>query len=58
MMDVIWMLEDSFVVVLMCFRTADDSATVGTVVVSRMKMGEIEDGEVDHITADMHQKVS
>ncbi|XP_059408868.1 type II inositol 3,4-bisphosphate 4-phosphatase-like isoform X1 [Carassius carassius] len=37
-------------------RTADDSATVGTVVVSRMKMGEIEDGEVDHITADMHQK--
>uniref|UniRef100_A0A671QTH2 Type II inositol 3,4-bisphosphate 4-phosphatase-like n=1 Tax=Sinocyclocheilus anshuiensis TaxID=1608454 RepID=A0A671QTH2_9TELE len=37
-------------------RTADDSATVGTVVVNRMKMGEIEDGEVDHITADMHQK--
>ncbi|XP_048052064.1 type II inositol 3,4-bisphosphate 4-phosphatase isoform X4 [Megalobrama amblycephala] len=37
-------------------RTADDSATVGTVVVSRLKMGEIEDGEVDHITADMHQK--
>ncbi|XP_067296938.1 type II inositol 3,4-bisphosphate 4-phosphatase isoform X2 [Pseudorasbora parva] len=37
-------------------RTADDSATVGTVVVSWMKMGEIEDGEVDHITADMHQK--
>lgn len=49
---------DSCVGVLMCFRTADDSATVGTVVVSRMKMGEIEDGEVDHITADMHQKVS
>uniref|UniRef100_A0A8C1IVI4 Inositol polyphosphate-4-phosphatase type II B n=1 Tax=Cyprinus carpio TaxID=7962 RepID=A0A8C1IVI4_CYPCA len=37
-------------------RTADDSATVGTVVVSRMKMGEIEDGEVDHFTTDMHQK--
>ncbi|XP_021333041.1 inositol polyphosphate 4-phosphatase type II isoform X5 [Danio rerio] len=37
-------------------RTADDSVTVGTVLVSRMKMGEIEDGEVDHITADMHQK--
>uniref|UniRef100_A0A673JVH8 Type II inositol 3,4-bisphosphate 4-phosphatase-like n=1 Tax=Sinocyclocheilus rhinocerous TaxID=307959 RepID=A0A673JVH8_9TELE len=50
------MYGDSCVVVLMCFRTADDSATVGTVVVSRMKMGEIEDGEVDHITADMHQK--
>uniref|UniRef100_A0A8C1Q8T4 Inositol polyphosphate-4-phosphatase type II B n=1 Tax=Cyprinus carpio TaxID=7962 RepID=A0A8C1Q8T4_CYPCA len=44
------------VVVSMCFRTADDSATVGTVVVSRMKMGEIEDGEVDHFTTDMHQK--
>uniref|UniRef100_A0A8C1WL44 Inositol polyphosphate-4-phosphatase type II B n=1 Tax=Cyprinus carpio TaxID=7962 RepID=A0A8C1WL44_CYPCA len=39
-------------------RTADDSATVGTVVVSRMKMGEIEDGEVDHFTTDMHQKPS
>uniref|UniRef100_A0A8C1WKQ8 Inositol polyphosphate-4-phosphatase type II B n=1 Tax=Cyprinus carpio TaxID=7962 RepID=A0A8C1WKQ8_CYPCA len=38
------------------FTTADDSATVGTVVVSRMKMGEIEDGEVDHFTTDMHQK--
>lgn len=37
-------------------RSTDDSATVGTVVVSRFKMGEIEDGEVDHITADMHQK--
>ncbi|KAK2909301.1 hypothetical protein Q8A67_005138 [Cirrhinus molitorella] len=37
-------------------RTADDSATVGTVVVSRLKMGEIEDGEVDHIIGDMHQK--
>uniref|UniRef100_A0A671L9S0 Type II inositol 3,4-bisphosphate 4-phosphatase-like n=1 Tax=Sinocyclocheilus anshuiensis TaxID=1608454 RepID=A0A671L9S0_9TELE len=37
-------------------RTADDSATVGTVVVSRMKMGEIEDGEVDHFTTDMHRK--
>uniref|UniRef100_A0A673GNT3 Type II inositol 3,4-bisphosphate 4-phosphatase-like n=1 Tax=Sinocyclocheilus rhinocerous TaxID=307959 RepID=A0A673GNT3_9TELE len=44
------------VVVWMCFRTADDSATVGTVVVSRMKMGEIEDGEVDHFTTDMHRK--
>ncbi|XP_059410713.1 type II inositol 3,4-bisphosphate 4-phosphatase-like isoform X1 [Carassius carassius] len=37
-------------------RTADDSDTVGTVVVSRIKMGEIEDGEVDHFTTDMHQK--
>lgn len=44
--------------VWLCFRTADDSATLGTVVVSRMKMGEIEDGEVDHFTTDMHQKVS
>ncbi|XP_051994191.1 type II inositol 3,4-bisphosphate 4-phosphatase-like isoform X2 [Xyrauchen texanus] len=37
-------------------RTPDDSSSVGTVVVSKGKMGEIEDGEVDHITADMHQK--
>uniref|UniRef100_A0AAR2LGZ1 phosphatidylinositol-3,4-bisphosphate 4-phosphatase n=1 Tax=Pygocentrus nattereri TaxID=42514 RepID=A0AAR2LGZ1_PYGNA len=37
-------------------RTADDSAAVGTVVVCRLKMGEIEDGEVDHIAADTHQK--
>uniref|UniRef100_A0A8B9H1Z0 Inositol polyphosphate-4-phosphatase type II B n=1 Tax=Astyanax mexicanus TaxID=7994 RepID=A0A8B9H1Z0_ASTMX len=39
-------------------RTADDSAAVGTVVVCRLKMGEIEDGEVDHIAADTHQKVT
>ncbi|XP_058242123.1 type II inositol 3,4-bisphosphate 4-phosphatase isoform X4 [Hemibagrus wyckioides] len=37
-------------------RTADDSAAVGTVVVSRLKMGEIEDGGVDHIATDAHQK--
>ncbi|KAI5625144.1 type II inositol 3,4-bisphosphate 4-phosphatase isoform X3 [Silurus asotus] len=37
-------------------RTADDSAAVGTVVVSRLKMGEIEDGGVDHIATDTHQK--
>ncbi|XP_047668800.1 type II inositol 3,4-bisphosphate 4-phosphatase isoform X3 [Tachysurus fulvidraco] len=37
-------------------RTADDSAAVGTVVVSRLKMGEIEDGGVDHIAIDGHQK--
>ncbi|XP_051983554.1 type II inositol 3,4-bisphosphate 4-phosphatase isoform X2 [Xyrauchen texanus] len=37
-------------------KTTDDSSTVGTVVVSKVKMGEIEDGEVDHITADLHQK--
>lgn len=37
-------------------RSTDDSATVRTVLVSRLKMGEIEDGEVDHITADMHPK--
>ncbi|XP_062379215.1 type II inositol 3,4-bisphosphate 4-phosphatase isoform X2 [Sardina pilchardus] len=34
-------------------RSSDDLAAVGTVVVSRMKMGEIEDGEADHITADI-----
>ncbi|XP_061107258.1 type II inositol 3,4-bisphosphate 4-phosphatase isoform X4 [Conger conger] len=33
-------------------RTSDGADTVGAVVVSRLKMGEIEDGEVDHITAD------
>uniref|UniRef100_A0AAY4APF7 Phosphatidylinositol-3,4-bisphosphate 4-phosphatase n=1 Tax=Denticeps clupeoides TaxID=299321 RepID=A0AAY4APF7_9TELE len=39
-------------------RSSDDLATVGTVVVSRLKMGEIEDGEADHITADVKgQKV-
>ncbi|KAK3553597.1 hypothetical protein QTP70_005763 [Hemibagrus guttatus] len=37
-------------------RTADDSTAVGTVVVSRLKMGEIEDGGVDHIATDAHQK--
>lgn len=40
------------------FRTADDSAAVGTVVVSHLKMGEIEDGGVDHIATDAHQKVT
>ncbi|KAJ8403627.1 hypothetical protein AAFF_G00349530 [Aldrovandia affinis] len=33
-------------------RTSDGTDTAGTVVVSRLKMGEIEDGEVDHIAAD------
>ncbi|XP_036406903.1 type II inositol 3,4-bisphosphate 4-phosphatase isoform X2 [Megalops cyprinoides] len=33
-------------------RTSDGTNTVGAVVVSRLKMGEIEDGEVDHIAAD------
>ncbi|KAI1883636.1 hypothetical protein AGOR_G00233610 [Albula goreensis] len=33
-------------------RTSDGTDTVGAVVVSRLKMGEIEDGEVDHIAAD------
>ncbi|XP_062852304.1 type II inositol 3,4-bisphosphate 4-phosphatase isoform X2 [Trichomycterus rosablanca] len=37
-------------------RTADDSTAAGTVVVSRLKMGEIEDGDVDHIATDTHQK--
>ncbi|XP_066574494.1 type II inositol 3,4-bisphosphate 4-phosphatase isoform X3 [Amia ocellicauda] len=33
-------------------RTSDGTNTVGTVVVSHLKMGEIEDGEVDQIAAD------
>ncbi|XP_015200093.2 type II inositol 3,4-bisphosphate 4-phosphatase isoform X2 [Lepisosteus oculatus] len=33
-------------------RTSDGTNTVGTVVVSRFKMGEIEDGEVDQIATD------
>ncbi|XP_031415354.1 type II inositol 3,4-bisphosphate 4-phosphatase isoform X1 [Clupea harengus] len=33
--------------------SSDDLAAAGTVVVSQMKMGEIEDGEVDHIAADI-----
>ncbi|XP_035387528.1 type II inositol 3,4-bisphosphate 4-phosphatase isoform X3 [Electrophorus electricus] len=37
-------------------RTSDDSASVGTVVVCRLKMGEVEDVEVEHVTADAHQK--
>lgn len=34
-------------------RTSDGTSAVGAVVVSRLKMGEIEDGEVDHIAADV-----
>ncbi|KAJ8383213.1 hypothetical protein SKAU_G00039910, partial [Synaphobranchus kaupii] len=33
-------------------RTSDGTDAGGAVVVSRLKMGEIEDGEVDHIAAD------
>ncbi|KAJ8262171.1 hypothetical protein GJAV_G00163310 [Gymnothorax javanicus] len=33
-------------------RTSDGTDTVGSIVVSRLKMGEIEDGEVDHVAAD------
>ncbi|KAL4618163.1 type II inositol 3,4-bisphosphate 4-phosphatase isoform X1 [Arapaima gigas] len=35
-------------------RTSDGTNTAGTIVVSRLKMGEIEDGEMDKITADIH----
>ncbi|KAK1791951.1 hypothetical protein P4O66_013923 [Electrophorus voltai] len=42
--------------VSVAFRTSDDSASVGTVVVCRLKMGEVEDVEVEHVTADTHQK--
>uniref|UniRef100_A0A8C9RUY7 Inositol polyphosphate-4-phosphatase type II B n=1 Tax=Scleropages formosus TaxID=113540 RepID=A0A8C9RUY7_SCLFO len=39
-------------------RTSDGTSTTGTIVVSRLKMGEIEDGEMDQIAADVHgQKV-
>ncbi|KAL2098065.1 hypothetical protein ACEWY4_007272 [Coilia grayii] len=39
--------------VLLKHRSSDDLEAVGTVVVSRMKMGEIEDGEVDHMATDI-----
>uniref|UniRef100_A0A8C9T6G7 Inositol polyphosphate-4-phosphatase type II B n=1 Tax=Scleropages formosus TaxID=113540 RepID=A0A8C9T6G7_SCLFO len=35
-------------------RTSDGTSTTGTIVVSRLKMGEIEDGEMDQIAADVH----
>jgi hypothetical protein len=39
-------------------RTSDGGKVVGTIEVSVVKMGEIEDGEADHITADVQgQKV-
>uniref|UniRef100_A0A8C9S154 Inositol polyphosphate-4-phosphatase type II B n=1 Tax=Scleropages formosus TaxID=113540 RepID=A0A8C9S154_SCLFO len=34
-------------------RTSDGTSTVGAVVVTRLKMGEMEDGEADHIAADV-----
>ncbi|XP_030644098.1 type II inositol 3,4-bisphosphate 4-phosphatase [Chanos chanos] len=37
-------------------RAADESGAVGTVVVTRLKMGEIEDRETDHIAADVHSQ--
>lgn len=40
------------------FRTSDGGKTVGTIEVNLVKMGELEEGETDHITADTQdQKV-
>lgn len=39
-------------------RTSDGGRTVGTIEVNLVKMGELEDGETDHITTDAQdQKV-
>lgn len=39
-------------------RTSDGGKTVGTIEVNLVKMGELEDGETDHITTDAQdQKV-
>lgn len=39
-------------------RTSDGGKTVGTIEVNLMKMGELDEGETDHITADTQdQKV-
>lgn len=41
-----------------CFRSSDGVCTAGTVVVSRLKMGEMEEVDVDQITTDIpSQKV-
>lgn len=42
-----------------CFsRTSDGGKTVGTIEVNLVRMGELEDGETDHITTDAQdQKV-
>lgn len=43
---------------IFCCRTSDGGKVVGTIEVSVVKMGEIEDGEADHITTDVQgQKV-
>lgn len=40
------------------FRSSDGVCAAGTVVVSRLKMGEMEEVDVDHITTDIpSQKV-
>ena len=52
--------EDSYLSVSFIFgcRTSDGGKVVGTIEVSVVKMGEIEDGEADHITTDVQgQKV-
>lgn len=54
------MKEDSYFSVSFIFdcRTSDGGKVVGTIEVSVVKMGEIEDGEADHITTDVQgQKV-
>lgn len=44
--------------ILFGYRTSDGGKVVGTIEVSVVKMGEIEDGEADHITTDVQgQKV-
>lgn len=52
--------EDSYFSIsfIFGFRTSDGGKVVGTIEVSGVKMGEMEDGEADHITTDVQgQKV-
>lgn len=52
--------DDSYLSASFIFdcRTSDGGKVVGTIQVSVVKMGEIEDGEADHITTDVQgQKV-
>ena len=47
-----------FSLLLLSFRSSDGVCAAGTVVVSRLKMGEMEEVDVDHITTDIpSQKV-
>uniref|UniRef100_A0A7N8YPR9 Inositol polyphosphate-4-phosphatase type II B n=1 Tax=Mastacembelus armatus TaxID=205130 RepID=A0A7N8YPR9_9TELE len=47
------MLNVSFSLFPYPFRSSDGACTAGTVVVSRLKMGEMEEVDVDHITTDI-----